>query len=445
MKIIKDLCKILDCHGTKIIYNGFDNTITEFDSKLEETLNNENSIYFKEYSIEILCEYDIENVRLKSNSMLRHAIISLTENCNLRCKYCAYHDVRFTNTNPLNDMSEATLKSALDFISTHSADSYETTVSFYGGESLLQLDKIKYAVEYLEKKNWRGQKYNFRITTNGTLLEAEVVDYLVSKDIMCVISLDGPVFIHDRYRVYKEGSPTYADIIGNIKNIAGKYPKYYKKNISFNTVMSPPNNRPVPSDYFGKSDVFFIDVTVGDYFRELLRNEHGIEFERNSEVTPIQRIDMGTQEVLQNWDYLSSLKKFMHVGEKNKRKSIFPSGFCPPLERRIHIGVDGKIMLCERADENNPLFHLGDVFTGYDFEKMDLLYKHTYSILKGNCDKCWAFRFCTTCFIHLGEVEYNGDYCKSIRKTTEQDLVNFLEFKYSNRRFDEVMQSISVD
>jgi len=99
-------------------------------------------------------------------------------------------------------MDNNTLKRALDFIISHSADSYETTITFYGGEPLLGFDLIKFSIEFLEDKNYKGHKYNYRITTNGTLLDLGVIDFLASKEVMCSISLDGPVFIHDRYRVY---------------------------------------------------------------------------------------------------------------------------------------------------------------------------------------------------------------------------------------------------
>jgi uncharacterized protein len=377
--------------------------------------------------------------------MLRHAIISLTENCNMRCKYCGYQDIRFINSNSLKDIDEITLKKALDFVADHSAEAYDTTISFYGGEPLLHLDLLKYAIEYMEKKNTIGHKYNYRLTTNGTLLESDALDYLVDKDITCIISLDGPVSIHDRYRVYKNGMPTYADIIKNVKRIAKKHPKYYEKNIQFNAVVSPPYNRPITKDYFDKSEAIFIDVTIGDYFSKLLKGEYGVERVENSENMSLQKVELSKDEVLKNRRYLSSLKKYLHIGEKDIRSSIFPTGFCSPLMKRIHIGVDGKLMLCERVDENNSLFHFGDVFTGYDFDKIDLLYKYTNSILEGNCNKCWAFRFCSACFAGLGKIEYNGDYCKYLRKTIEQDLMILLELRFDERRFDELMQSISID
>jgi len=445
MDNIKNLCRIFDCCGTKFLYNGFDNTLLEFDSKLQDALNDENSIYANKYSRKVFCEYDIERIELKSSSMLRHVVITLTEDCNFRCKYCGYHNNRFTNSSSLKSIDEITLRKALDFISDHSSDAYDTLISFYGGEPLLKFDLIKFAIEYLEKKNCLGHKYNYRLTTNGSLLESNVVDYLVSKDITCTISLDGPAYIHDRFRVYKNGRPTYSDVIRNLKKIIKKYPRYYKNNIRFNAVISPPYNCSVPKDYFEKTNVFYIDVAIGDYFSELLKNEYGIESLENIDDLPLKRVDFRTDEVLKNMNFLESLKVYTSIGKKDTRSSIFPSGFCVPLVKRIHIGVDGKIMLCERVDESNSHFYFGDVFTGYNFDKIESLYKYANSILEGNCNKCWAFRFCYACFASLARIDYDGEFCRKIRKTAEQGIITYLNLKFYNKRFDDIMKSISQD
>ena len=446
MKIIKDLCKIIDCNGSKYLYNGFDNTLTEFDNGIQKSLKDKNSIYFNEYLTNVFFEYDISDIKLKLNNRLSHAIISITDNCNLRCKYCGYQDKRYKKTNSLKDIDKITLIRALDFIIAHSIDSYETTITFYGGEPLLKFDLIKYAIEYLEEKNYRGHKYSYHITTNGTLLDLNIIDYLASKEVKCAVSLDGPVFIHDRYRVYKGEDPTYVNIIDNIKKIAKKFPNYYEKNIEFQAVVSPPYNRSIPKDYFEKNQVRFINVTIGDYFSKWLKNEYGLEMNglEIKEAMPLRMGDMNKDGFIKNRVYISRLKKYMSIGEKNIRNSIFPSGFCVPLVKRIFITVDGKIVLCERVDEDNPLFQLGDVAVGYDFDKINLLYKHINSILSGNCNRCWAFRFCNACFASLHLVKYDGDFCKLIRHEIEQDLINFLDFKFNNKRFAEIMQAISI-
>ena len=448
MKLIRDLCKIFECCGAKFLYNGFDNTMMEFDEQLQVNFNDTKGAYSNEYFTEVFSEYNIEDIKLKASKRVSHAIIGLTDNCNLRCKYCGYHDTRYRNSDTLKDIDKETLTKALDFIAAHSIDAYETGVSFYGGEPLLQFDLIKYSIEYLESKNLRGHKYGYSLTTNGTLLNSEVVDYFVEKDILCAVSLDGAAYIHDKYRVYGDGNPSHADVIKNLKSIAKKYPKYYEDKILFQAVVSPPECI-VPRDYFGKKETRFIDVSIGEYFAKYLKNEHGLDltgFEiNNNESFPMQMGGMNKDELVANINYIGSLERFMGLGEKNIRNSIFPSGFCVPLVTRIFIGTSGKIGLCERVDEDNPLFQFGDIFTGYDYEKINQLYKHSNTVLAENCNKCWAFRFCRACYKNLDMIKHDGDLCSLIRYELEQDIKNFLDFRLHNKRFDEIMQSISID
>jgi hypothetical protein len=119
------------------LYNGFDNTLTELDNILQKTLNDRHSVYFNEYLTNIFCEYDIGDIQVKLSNRISHAIISLTDNCNLRCKYCGYQDNRYKETDALKNMDNITLKKALDFIISHSIDSYETTITFYGGGAVI--------------------------------------------------------------------------------------------------------------------------------------------------------------------------------------------------------------------------------------------------------------------------------------------------------------------
>jgi len=298
MKKIKDLCRVMDCCGTKYIYNGYDNTIEEFDDRLQKSLNDANSVYSNEYFTEVDCEYDVAEIRMRASNRLSHAIIGITDECNLRCKYCGYHDTRYKDNTILKNIGKDTLKYAIDFIFTHSVDAYETGISFYGGEPLLCFDLIKFTVDYLGCRNIRGHKYNYSITTNGTLLDTDVLDFFVANDVLCTISLDGPAFIHDKYRVYNDNTHSYADVIKNLKKIASKYPKYYEKKITYQAVVSPPFNIKTIADYFEKSEVRFIDVSIGNHFKKLLEAEYGsdwktFEVKGNNGSVPRQLGDIG--------------------------------------------------------------------------------------------------------------------------------------------------------
>ena len=445
---MNDLIKIIECPAGKYIFDGRDNTINEYSDQAYETLHNKYVNYTEEIN-NVSTHYDIENIKFLALNRLNHIILSFTNNCNLRCIYCSYHDNKFKAVTD-SEMNKSDVKKILDFIIAHSKESYNTTISFYGGEPLLRFDLIKYAVEYIHRQNYTGHKYAFRITTNGTLLSFDIVQFLVKHNIMCSVSLDGPVFIQDRYRVFKEGTPTYDEVIRNLKMIAKKYPQYYNNNVSFQAVVAPPYEPALPKEYFEKAEVRFLDVSIGDHFSQLLRSDYGLslfgqDFERSADFKPLLLGKMNKKELSDKMQYITSLRKYTSLGVKSLQTSIIPGGFCVPMITRLFIGQDGVIRLCERVDKDNPLFQFGDVGTGYDFNKIDDLYENTRELLKGNCDRCWAIRYCAACFANMDKVNYDGEYCKMFRKEIENGLIDFIDFKYNNKRYKEMVNSISVN
>jgi len=123
-------------------------------------------------------------------------VLNLTENCNLRCKYCFFSE-SYDNTRNRTDkiMSEKTAIDALDYYFKEFKKvlmynpGKKCVVTFYGGEPLLNFEIIKKCVEYT-KENCPSE-YIFSITSNGLLLQNEIAEYLVSNDFYISVSLDG--------------------------------------------------------------------------------------------------------------------------------------------------------------------------------------------------------------------------------------------------------------
>jgi len=106
----------------------------------------------------------------------------LTERCNFRCSYCYQSPGRRT-------LAVADLDRALDFFRPHLAASSE--VHFYGGEPLLAFGLISRAVESLEKKRGAGRKIRFGLTTNGSLINEDVIAFFRDHHFRLMISFDG--------------------------------------------------------------------------------------------------------------------------------------------------------------------------------------------------------------------------------------------------------------
>ena len=108
--------------------------------------------------------YDLSS---KLDSNRAQITLELTERCNMRCKYCIYHDGQGGYREfGSNEMTFEIAKLAIDDLIKHSADEKSIFVSFYGGEPLLRFDLIKKCVDYCEKIE--SKNISYAITTNGT-------------------------------------------------------------------------------------------------------------------------------------------------------------------------------------------------------------------------------------------------------------------------------------
>ncbi|MCP5106173.1 MAG: radical SAM protein, partial [bacterium] len=145
---------------------------------------------------------------------LKQLILELTRGCNLNCGYCSTAGKYSGPDTSQIHMTREQCRKAVDFFCQRNGDIQQSFITFYGGEPLLRLDLIKYTVQYVKKKRG-GEKYSFNLTTNGTLLNKENLDFFIGNDFFLMVSLDGPETVNDRYRRFKNGKGTFKSILKN--------------------------------------------------------------------------------------------------------------------------------------------------------------------------------------------------------------------------------------
>lgn len=124
----------------------------------------------------------------KHNSM-QSIILPIVGHCNLRCSYCfAQNKGNFG----FNDMTEYQVSRILDYVFSHNDKKEVCKINFFGGESLLNIKVIKWAVEYI-KNNYSDRRVVYGITTNGTILNANILQFIKENNIKILLSYDGPV------------------------------------------------------------------------------------------------------------------------------------------------------------------------------------------------------------------------------------------------------------
>lgn len=155
----------------------------------------------------------------KRQGVLKAICLHVAHDCNLACKYCFAGKGEYDG--PKGLMSFETGKRALDFLVEKSGTRRNLEVDFFGGEPLLNWEVCKKLVEYgrsIEKEH--GKNFRFTLTTNGVLVNDEVIDFCNREMGNVVLSLDGRKETHDRLRTTCNGKGSYDLIVDKFKKFA---------------------------------------------------------------------------------------------------------------------------------------------------------------------------------------------------------------------------------
>lgn len=161
-------------------------------------------------------------------SVVKALCLHVAHDCNLSCKYCFAEEGEYQGKRGLMNLEVG--KKALDFLVANSEGRKNLEVDFFGGEPLMNWDVVKELTAYgreLEKKH--GKNFRFTLTTNGVLLDDEVIEFANREMSNVVLSLDGRKEVHDRLRVTCDGGGSYDAVLPMFKKLAEsrKHENYY--------------------------------------------------------------------------------------------------------------------------------------------------------------------------------------------------------------------------
>lgn len=145
--------------------------------------------------------------------------LHIAHDCNLACQYCFAEEGEYHGRRAL--MSFEVGKKALDFLVANSGSRRNLEVDFFGGEPLMNWEVVKQLVEYgrsIEEAN--NKKFRFTLTTNGVLLNDDILDFVNKEMGNIVLSTDGRKEVHDRMRPFRNGKGSYDLIMPKFKKVA---------------------------------------------------------------------------------------------------------------------------------------------------------------------------------------------------------------------------------
>ena len=217
----------------KLFYDMLDQVEPELSAECPQSVID---AFAKDYSEDAIRETYGEMVALKENGQLfteddyaqfanmmvsspiKALCLNIAHDCNLRCEYCFAGKGDYCQGRML--MTEEVGKAAIDYLLHYSQGRHNLEVDFFGGEPTINFDVVKKVVEYARSKEKEfDKKFRFTITTNGLILNDDMMDFINREMYNVVCSVDGRKEINDRVRARVDGSGCYDAIIPHFQEL----------------------------------------------------------------------------------------------------------------------------------------------------------------------------------------------------------------------------------
>lgn len=361
---------------------------------------------------------DIAHSSMDDRDYIKAVCLNIIHGCNLRCKYCFADEGEYNGHKGV--MSLETAKKAIDYVIKRSGPRRNIEIDLFGGEPTMIMDTIKDIIAYAREneEKW-GKNIRFTMTTNATLLDEEMMDYMDKEMGNIILSLDGRKEVNDNVRIKVDGSGSYDDILPNIKKMVEKRDKskqFY-----------------VRGTFTGQNTDFYNDVMamVNEGFREIsiepvvLEKGHMLELKEEH-----------LEEIFENYDklYDEMVRRKREGDEFNfyhfnidlqggpcvyKRISGCGSGF-----EYVAITPQGDVYPCHQFVGKEE-FKLGSIYDDSYDKELGKEFKQAHIYNKPKCRECWARFYCSG-GCQANNFAFNGDMkipyelgCKMQKKRIE--------------------------
>lgn len=349
---------------------------------------------FKFSFIEKIIHPATSYIKVLINRCINDITLQVTQNCNFKCRYCLFaNSNELTRGHKRQDMDWETARKSVDFLYDHSKDAQQVSISFYGGEPLLNYSLIKKVVYYANEKFF-SKKVNYRMTTNGSILSDEIMEFFNNNNFEIAISLDGKEEIQNRHRLFNNtGEGTFSIVYNNILKLKDKYPNYFESNVSFMPVFFADEDREEVFDFFLANGV------ANNKIISLEADLNGVDY-----------INSGVQgELLKDKyiDYLNSESESAYndyYDSKNQLPKLWHhNGPCIPGIKRLFVSYNGVFYSCEKILEYDEL-SIGNIDDGlYEEKIIEML--NIGLLTEDKCKKCWAMRYCNICHAQCIDID----------------------------------------
>lgn len=334
-------------------------------------------------------EYEdyIEDISKNRQTVVKALCLHIAHDCNLACKYCFAEEGEYHGKREL--MSYEVGKAALDFLIAGSGNRHNLEVDFFGGEPTLNFQVVKDLVAYgRSQEKAHDKKFRFTLTTNGVLLNDEIMEFANQEMDNVVLSIDGRKNVHDFMRPFPNGSGSYDIVVPKYQKFADSRDqmRYYVRGTFTH------HNLDFAKDVLHLADLGFKQISV-----EPVVAPDDADYAIREEDLPqlFEEYDQLAKEIIkrkkngQEFNFFHFMidleggpcvaKRLSGCGSGTEYLAVTPWGDLYPCHQFV----------------GNEKFYLGNVFEGVKHPEICQEFKSCNVYSKEKCRKCFARFYCS--------------------------------------------------
>lgn len=323
----------------------------------------------------------------KKNNVIKALCLHVAHTCNLTCDYCFASQGKYQGERAL--MSFEVGKQAIDFLVANSGTRRNLEIDFFGGEPLMDWDVVKQLVAYarsIEKE--KNKNFRFTLTTNGVLVDDEVIEFANKEMHNVVLSLDGRREIHDRLRRTVNNKGSYDIIVPKFqKFVESRGNKGYYVRGTFTH-----DNVDFTNDIFHMADLGFTELSMEPVV-----------------CAPNEPYALTEEDLPKLFEQYEILAKDMLRRQKEGKPITFYHYMIdltggPCIYKRVtgcgsgteYMAVTpwGELFPCHQF-VGDPAYSLGDVWKGVTNTAVQDKFRMCNAYARKECQDCWAKLYCS--------------------------------------------------
>ncbi|MBO7738909.1 MAG: thioether cross-link-forming SCIFF peptide maturase [Oscillospiraceae bacterium] len=360
---------------------------------------------------------DKADILKTKNDVIKALCLHVAHTCNLNCDYCFASQGKYQGDRAL--MSFVVGKRALDFLIENSGTRVNLEVDFFGGEPLMNWDVVKQLVEYGRSREKECHKrFRFTLTTNGVLIDDDVIEFCNKEMHNVVLSLDGRKEVHDHLRKNLAGEGSYDKIVPKFKKLVDSRSGegYYVRGTLTH------NNVDFTEDLFHMADLGFTELSM-----EPVVCDPSDPYALTEEDLPklFEQYEILAKEMLRREKEGNPITFYHYMIDLAHGPCIYKriSG-CGSGTEYLAVTPWGELFPCHQF-VGDPKYSMGDIWEGVINHEMREKFRKCNVYSRPQCDDCWAKLYCSggcaaNAYHASGDITGVYEYgCKLFRKRME--------------------------